>query len=384
MTANMQREFFDARVLVVDDEPSNVLFLEKLLAKTGYTNVVTTTDPRRVLPIFMSEPPDIVLLDLHMPHVDGFQLMAELERWISGANGVYLPVLVLTADITSDAKQKSLSMGAKDFVTKPFDKTEVLLRMRNLLETRSLHLELTDQNARLDQKVRERTADLWEAVGHLEQAKQDLQVSREETIHRLSIAAEFRDDETSRHIQRMSHYCGLIARAMGWDEERSELIRLASQMHDVGKIGTPDSILLKPGPLTPEERAIMQQHAEIGYQILAGSTSDLMQLAASIALTHHERVDGTGYPRGLSDEEIPEAGRIAAVADVFDALTTNRVYRKAYALGEALDIMREGRGTHFDPDLLDLFFKCLPDALAYKQHFEDGLAEEEVSYSSGA
>lgn len=201
-------------------------------------------------------------------------------------------------------------------------------------------------NEILEEKVRERTAELWAAVGRLEVAEKDLRLAQEETIHRLSLAAEYRDDETSRHIERMSRYCAVLATRVGEDEQRSELLRIASKMHDIGKIGVPDAILLKRGKLTAEEFEIMKQHADIGYQILRGSESELASTAATIAWTHHEKIDGSGYPRRLKGDDIPIEGRIAAVADVFDALTTNRIYRKAFPLPQALSIMSEGRGQH--------------------------------------
>jgi putative two-component system response regulator len=375
----MSLDILRAKVLIVDDQGANVRVLEKVLRRAGYTNLVSITDSRQVLPMFKTDPPDIVLLDLAMPHIDGFGVMHQLQDWILSSRRNYLPVLVLTSDVTADAKQRSLSMGAKDFLTKPFDFTEVQLRVTNLLEARALHLELMDQNHLLEERVESRTAELWEAVVKVEEAYEKLRSSQEETIHRLSIAAEFRDDETAQHIHRMSHYCALLASRSGESEERSKVFRLASKMHDVGKIGTPDSILLKPGRLTPDERAIMEQHAEMGYYILEHPTSELLQLAATIALTHHEKVDGTGYPRGLRDEVIPVEGRISAIADVFDALTTNRVYRKAFPMERALEILRDGRGTHFDAGLLDLFFEAMPAVLVIKKRLEDSPLQPELS-----
>lgn len=360
-----------ARVLIVDDQVGNVELLARILRKAGYTEVEGITDPRRVLPIFLTNPADIILLDLNMPELDGFGVMQELEQWIDGSEDNYLPVLVLTSDVTREARERSLSMGAKDFLTKPFDPTEVQQRIKNLLETRFLHLELRRQNNLLEEKVRVRTAELWEMVGRLEQAHLKIRASEEETVTRLAIAAEFRDDETARHIMRMSHYSAHLASKAGETEARCELMRIASRMHDVGKIGTPDSILLKPGPLTDSERTIMQEHSEIGYRILARSDSELLQMAATIALTHHERLDGTGYPRNLCEGDIPLEGRIVAIADVFDALTTDRVYREAMPLDEALLIMAAGRGNHFDERLLDLFFEAMPKILWIKERLDD-------------
>jgi putative two-component system response regulator len=219
--------------------------------------------------------------------------------------------------------------------------------------------------------VRSRTQDLWEAIAELERVKEELRASREETVYRLSIAAELKDDGTPRHIARMTRYCALLAQRAGADEEQAELIRVASIMHDVGKIGVPDAILLNPGPLTPEERLTMQTHAEIGHRILSGSTSPFLEVAAAVALTHHEWFDGSGYPQGLSGPTIPREGRIAAVADVFDALTSDKVFRKAYPIGKAVEMMKEGRGTQFDPDLLDAFLDSLDEALGIREEFPE-------------
>ena len=359
-----------ARVLIVDDQAENIDLLTKMLNQSGYENVEGLTDPRRVLSVFLEHPPDIILLDLNMPELNGFQVMEQLERW-TGSDETYLPMLVLTSDTARSSRERSLSMGAKDFLTKPFDHIEVLQRLENLLETRYLHLQLRAQNNVLEEKVHLRTTELWEMVGRLETAHLKIRASQEETVTRLSIAAEFRDAETARHILRMGHYCTLLSSSIGEDESRSELLGIASRLHDVGKIGTPDSILLKPGPLTTQERAVMQEHSEMGYRILARSDSELLQMAASIALTHHERLDGTGYPRNLCEEEIPMEGRIAAIADVFDALTTNRIYRKAMPIEMALEIMGQGSGSQFDPELLSVFFDVMLEVLALKDRLDD-------------
>ena len=358
----------DAAILIVDDQPANVSLLEKILAGSGYENLTSTTDPRAVEELVRSAKPDLLLLDLQMPHLDGFEVMRILGT-MPEAEG--LPIIVLTADITDEAKHASLGMGAKDFLTKPLDAIEVLLRIKNQLETRFLQQQLKEHNELLEVRVRERTQELWSTIRSLEKAENDLLISQEETVRRLSIAAEFRDDDTARHIVRMSHYCAFLAEGAGLDEETCRALRTASQMHDVGKIGTPDSILLKKGRLTPEERTIMERHAEDGWSILQGSDSALLQMAATVALTHHERVDGTGYPQKLSGDDIPLLGRIAAIADVFDALSTNRVYRAAFPLPEVWRMMREGRGSHFDADLLDLFFDSMDGVLAIKEQNDE-------------
>src|SRR5262249_7002028 len=238
--------------------------------------------------IFAVFRPDILLLDMHMPGLSGFDVMERLRELIGP--GTYLPILVLTADISPAIKQRALACGAKDFLTKPFDLTEVVLRIRNLLETRFLHLQLAGQNRELEIKVRERTL--------------DLEAARLEVLQRLSLAAEFRDDDTGQHTQRVGHTSALLAQALGLSDEQVELVRLAAPLHDVGKIGIADAILLKPGKLTSEEFRVMTTHTTMGGEILAGSRSPLLQLAELIALNHHERWDGSGYPHGRHGEDI--------------------------------------------------------------------------------
>jgi putative two-component system response regulator len=360
------------RILIVDDELGNVLVLKQLLEDAGYRNLRFTTDPTEVEALCRAFRPDLVLLDLRMPVLDGFAVMQRLSRLNDPDDDV--PILVLTADVSQKSKRAALEGGAKDFVTKPFDHAEVLARVGNLLDTRSLQVQLRRHNEFLEDKVRERTAELTQAIGRLELAEQDRRLAQEETIHRLSLAAEFRDDETSRHIERMSRYCAILAARAGKDERESELLRIASKMHDIGKLAIPDAILLKPGKLTTAEFETMKRHAEIGYQIMEGSRSELANVGGMLAWTHHEKVDGTGYPRGLRGDEIPLEGRIAAIADVFDALTTDRIYRRAFSLPDALSIMRTGRGTHFDTDLLDLFLESLDAVLATKEQLAETAA----------
>jgi putative two-component system response regulator len=213
-------------------------------------------------------------------------------------------------------------------------------------------------------------------IGRLENAEREMRELQDETIRRLSLAAEFRDDDTPRHVERMSRYCSLIADRMGLEPERSELIRVASSMHDVGKIGIPDSILMKPGKLTEEEWTFMKRHCEIGHRLLSGTRSEVLNLAATIALTHHERVDGSGYPQGLAGDEIPLEGRITAIADVFDALTSNRVYSKAKPFSEAVEIMRAGRGSQFDATLLEAFLNSMGQILGIKERYADAAPHE--------
>ena len=372
-----------ARILIVDDGDQNLRLLERVLRRAGYERIEGFVDPAAGLASFLEDPPDVLLLDLHMPGLDGFSFIEQVTVPGSRAAEECVPIVVLTGDVDPKVKLRALSVGAKDFLTKPFDRTEVLLRIQNLLETRFLHQTVRQHNAVLEEQVKERTRHLWTAVRDVEEARDGLRRSQEETVSRLSIAAEFRDEETSQHIHRMSQYCLLLARRAGFDEDASHQIRVASQMHDIGKIGIPDEILLKPGKFTPEERSIMEGHAAIGHRILADSESKLLQLAASIALHHHERIDGKGYPNRLAGTAIPVEGRIAAIADVFDALTTDRIYRKAFPVATAVSMLREGRGTQFDAELLDVFFDLLPEVLTERERLKDRGGSRHAALQNG-
>lgn len=341
------------RVLIIDDNPSNVALLERMLDSAGYKSVLGVTDPRDALDLYLSFRPQLILLDILMPHLNGFQLMRQFRE---AACDDYLPILVLTALTDKATRVRALDLGAKDFLSKPLDQTEALARIRNILEVSILHQRALETNKTLDGLVRERT--------------RELQETRLEIIRRLGMAAEFKDNETGDHIIRMSKVSQLLALSMGLSEEESELILQASPMHDVGKIGIPDHILLKPGKLDEEEWEIMKRHAEIGFKLLNGHASQIMLMAREIAYTHHEWWDGTGYPRGLRGEEIPMTGRICALADTFDALTSRRPYKKAWKVEDAVAEILRQRGTHFQPELVDCFLDNLAEIL--KITFEDG------------
>jgi putative two-component system response regulator len=354
-----------ARILVVDDEEPIRRVIARLLQRNGY-ECETAGDADEAMLLLKEKAFALVLTDMDMPGTSGLDLIMQIVAMFED-----IATVMVTGMDDAKLADTALKIGAYGYIIKPFEPNEMLINVMNALRRRGLEIENRNHRLRLEQMVRDRTAELWEAIARLEKAEKDLRGSREETVQRLSIAAEFRDDETAQHIQRMSRYCALLARKAGEDSESSELIRVASLMHDVGKIGIPDQILLKPAPLSPEERTIMEQHAEIGYRILAGSQSELLRRAAEIAWTHHERVDGSGYPLGIKGEEIPLQGRIAAIADVFDALTSDRVYKKAFPLGQAIEIMREGRGKHFDPKLLDLFLDSMDEVLAIRDKYAD-------------
>jgi putative two-component system response regulator len=267
------------------------------------------------------------------------------------------PILVLTAQMDRDTRLRALQGGAQDFITKPFDRFEVLARIHNQLEVRLLYQQVKVQNENLERLVSERTHELAE--------------SRLDIIRRLGLACEFRDNDTGMHLERMSRYSRILAVAAGLNNEHANLLFEASPMHDVGKIGVSDSILLKPGKLTPEEFVEIKKHATIGGYILASGKSDLLRMAEKIALFHHEKWDGTGYPQGLKGEEIPEEARIVAIADVFDALTSSRPYKKAWDVNEAADFILNNAGSHFDPRLAELFHSVLPEILKVRDQFVD-------------
>ncbi|MBW3607705.1 MAG: response regulator [Actinobacteria bacterium] len=327
------------RILAVDDEESNVLLLQRILERDGYVHVETTTEPTRVPTMFARARPDLVLLDLHMPGMDGFELMERLDRL--GSDGSCVPFLVLTADATAETRRRALSMGARDFVTKPLDRIELLLRVRNLLEVKQLEDRLREHNAHLEDEVLERTRDLDQA--------------RLEVLERLALAAEFRDDDTQEHAWRIGRICGRLAVALGFAAAEVEMIERASPLHDLGKIGVSDLILLKPGRLSDEEFEVIKTHTAMGAEMLAGSRSRLLRLAERIALAHHERWDGRGYPAGLSGEAIPLAARVVAVADVFDALTHERPYKHAWPVDEAVREILNQAGRQFDPAVVEAF-----------------------------
>ena len=357
----------EPRIMIVDDEAPARKLLSRIIVSGGYPAPFEASDAAAAQAQLREAPYDLVVTDMQMPGTPGL----ELVRHVALEYPEIATIMVTGLDDRQLAED-ALMIGAYGYVIKPIRSSELLINVSNALKRLALEIENRAHRERLEQLVKFRTTDLWDAINKLEGAEKELRLSRAETIHRLALAAEYRDKETRHHISRMSLYCELLARASGQEPEMIEMIRDASQMHDIGKIGIPDHILLKPGPLTPEERETMQTHAAIGYQILKGSKSALLKMAATIAHTHHERLDGTGYPQALSSKEIPVEGKIAAVADVFDALTTNRVYRRAFPIGVAVQMMKEESGTHFDPDLLDCFLGILDQVLQVKDKYDDG------------
>jgi putative two-component system response regulator len=360
------------RILIVDDEEQIRTLLGRLLGAHGYVCLTAESAAagRRVLE---EAPVALVLSDVNMPGESGLDFTREVLRHYPDT-----AVVMVTGMDDRRYAEVAIELGAYGYVLKPFKPNELIINVGNALRRRTLEIENRSHRERLEQTVLDRTAALRETIARLESSESELRRLREETIRRLSWAAEFRNQETGEHIVRMSLYCSLLARLAGLDSARAELIRIASPMHDVGKIGIPDRILLKPGRLTEDERRVMEGHAEMGHRILAGSGVELLDLAATMALTHHERIDGAGYPGRLVGEEIPIEGRICAVADVFDALTSDRVYRKAFQPEEARMVMLDARGTHFDAELLDLFFGAFDDVLAIRRAAADGRVDQSL------
>lgn len=331
-------DLLKSRLLIIDDNPTNVVLLERTLTSEGFTSILSITDPRKAESIYRAYKPDLVLLDINMPYLDGYQVMAQFKE-IEGES--YIPVLVLTALQDDQTRIRALSEGAQDFLAKPFEKLETITRIENMLRIRLLHNEVKNQNSILEEKVKQRTRELNE--------------TRLEVIYRLGRAAEYRDNETGQHLVRISHMSSLLGKLTGITSSEIELLFNTTPMHDIGKISTPDHILQKNGKLTREEWEIMKTHTTVGADLLDGHDSELMVYARDIALTHHEKWNGTGYPKKLKGAEIPLTGRITGIVDVFDALTSTRPYKGSYPVQRVCEIMRKERELHFDPELIDVF-----------------------------
>jgi putative two-component system response regulator len=362
--------------MIVDDEPINIRVARKYLYDAGYREFITITEATVALEEILRHRPDVIVLDVMMPRVNGVDLLKAVRATPEIA---HIPVLILTASCERETKLRALEAGATDFLEKPVDSAELLPRVRNALWIKTHHDHLARQTEHLEGAVRQRT--------------EELAASRLEVVQCLARAAEFRDDNTGRHVIRVGRYAGVIGKKMGLADEYVHLLELAAQLHDVGKIGIPDDVLLKAGRLSPEEfdviqkhcgygkkvfeqaseqdRATMQQHSMLGARMLDCTSSPLIQIAARTALTHHERWDGTGYPLGLAGEDIPLEGRITAVADVFDALSSRRPYKPAFPLAKCFQILEEGRGKHFDPAVLDAFFQARDEIIQIQLEYAD-------------
>lgn len=334
-------ELREGVILLVDDEPDTLRVLDALLRTAGFHRLVATHDASEVLGLIDQVQPDLVVLDLRLPGPTGLEILKELQE--KQGPDDFMPVLAITADPGPDIRRLALASGAKDFLNKPFEATEVVLRIRNLLQTRVLHRKLQQHNEQLEEHVRSRTTELAAA--------------QVEILRRLAVAAEYRDDVTGRHAERVGMISAKIGSEMGLNRLQVDLVRWAAPLHDVGKIAIPDSILRKPGPLTEAEFGVMRGHTDIGARMLSGSLYPLLRVAREIALTHHERWDGAGYGAGLSGQGIPLAGRIVAVADVFDSLTHTRPYKEALEFPQAVEVIVTSSGSQFDPGVVDAFLR---------------------------
>ncbi len=349
-----------SRILVVDDEDLNLRLMEALLAPLGY-DVILARDGEEALRKTRESLPDLILLDAMMPKLDGFEVTRRLKEDESTR---IIPIVMVTALQEVQARVMALEMGADDFLAKPVDKSELRARVQSLLKVKTYNDHMRNYQQELEAEVARRTEELQRAFEKIKETSL-------ETIYRLARAAEYKDEDTGTHVLRMSHYAAAVARKLDLPEDQVESILYAAPMHDVGKIGIPDRILLKPGKLDPDEWKVMKQHTVIGGKILSGSDAGFIRLAETIALTHHEKWDGTGYPNGLKGEGIPIAGRITAIADVFDALTSKRPYKEPFSVERSFGIIQEGRGGHFDPAVVDAFFAVTDEVLAIKERFKE-------------
>lgn len=352
-----QKYAVSGTVLIVDDDAEIRRSLGRILTQEGFV-VSEAASGEQALQHLEQSPVDVVLLDVMMPGIDGMETCRRIRQ--NPRLGL-VPVVFTTVLGDRESRIEGKKAGADDFLVKPIDETELSVRVRNLVLVRRYYQHLEDERSSLKRTIEEQTDLLSKAMIEIGKARLTLRRFNEEIVFRLSKAVEFRDDETGNHVQRMSRYCGLIASRLGLDSEATEAIRIASALHDVGKIAIPDDILHKPGRLTQEEFVLMRRHADKGHRMLTGSESNLLELAATIAWSHHERFDGKGYPRGLKGKDIPIEGRIAAVADVYDALTSKRVYKAAFSVEEASKIMTTERGVAFDPQIIDIFFAAFED-----------------------
>ena len=359
MTADAQN-ISSARIMIVDDEPLNIKVARKYLSVAGYEHFVTTSDSPAAMEMIRAEQPDVILLDIMMPQVSGLDILGAIR---SDEALAHLPVLILTASTDAKTKQAALELGATDFLAKPVDPADLVPRVRNALLVKAHHDHLANYSQQLEQQVRVRTS--------------ELEASRLQVVHCLARAAEFRDDDTGRHVMRVGRYAGILARELGVADDRVAMIEIAAQLHDVGKIGIPDAILLKPGKLTPEEFDVMRRHCDYGRQIIvpepgdASADAPLLAMAAQIAFTHHEKWDGTGYPSRLAGDGIPLEGRITSVADVFDALGSKRPYKEPFPLEQCLSILRDGRGKHFDANVVDALLRRIGDITSVQSTLAD-------------
>ena len=347
-------------ILIVDDQPQNIELLEAYLVPRHY-EIVKAASGKEALEKLSGGQIDLILLDVMMPGMDGFEVTRRVRQ---DDKNRQLPIILVTALQETEDRIKGIEAGCDDFLSKPVDKMELLARVQSLLKVKAFNDLTSNYQKELESEVARRTEELKRAFEKIKAASL-------ETIYRLSMASEYKDEDTGAHIKRMSRYCAAVARRMGLDESTIETILYAAPMHDLGKIGIPDLILVKPAKLDPVEWEIMKQHTVIGARILKGSDAEFIRLGETIAQYHHEKWDGSGYPNSLKGIEIPITGRITAIADVFDALTSKRPYKEPFSVEKALAIIREGRGSHFDPDVADAFFAIQDEILTIKKQYDD-------------
>jgi putative two-component system response regulator len=366
IASDVRDSLTDATVMMIDDEPANNAVAQLNLKEVGFTRFIACSEPREAIETMIAKQPDVLLLDLIMPELSGFEILTKMDKDPSLKR---IPVIILTSAENAEAKLKALKMGAADYLSKPVEAAELAFRLKNILTMKMYHDQLAKQTALLEQEVRLRT--------------NETKAAQQQVLLSLASAGEFRDEDTGMHVVRVGRYSGILARYLGASDEWVRMIEQAAPLHDVGKIGIPDSILLKPGPLSAREFDVMKQHGIIGTQIISAAArkrlavrvdelaeeveSPIMRMAAVIAETHHEQWDGSGYPRGLKGEEIAPEGRIVAVADVYDALSNSRPYKEALPSEQCFEIIRQGRGTGFDPRVVDAFFSTADEIMTVQR-----------------
>ena len=381
--ADAENATLNSKIMIIDDEQLVIRVVKRFLAAEGYHNFITITDPRDTFKTLKSEKPDVVLMDIMMPHLTGLDLLRYRQRT---PEFQHIPFIILSATSENQVKRDALRMGATDFLAKPVDPSDLQVRVKNALMVKCHHDHLSNYAIELERQVRTRT--------------RQIERSREQIIYCLARAAEYRDNETGAHVIRVGKYCGVIAEELGFGEDYVRQIEMAAQLHDVGKIGIPDAVLLNPGRLDKEEFEVMKehcslgceimeplaesngevvrQHADVGGFIMDGVDSPMLELAALIARTHHEKWDGTGYPKQLKGDQIPIEGRICCVADVYDALCSERPYKPAFPMQKCLEIMLSERGTRFDPIVLDAFFRRLSDIEKIRLTYDDKQQKDQI------
>lgn len=381
--ADAENATLNSKIMIIDDEQLVIRVVKRFLAAEGYHNFITITDPRETFNALKSEKPDVILMDIMMPHLTGLDLLKYRQRT---PEFQHIPIIILSATSENQVKRDALRLGATDFLAKPVDPSDLTVRVKNALMVKRHHDHLSNYAIELERQVRNRT--------------RQIERSREQIIYCLARAAEYRDNETGAHVIRVGKYCGVIAEELGFGEDYVHQIEMAAQLHDVGKIGIPDAVLLNPGRLDKEEFEVMKehcslgceimeplaeyngeivrQHADVGGFIMDGVDSPMLELAALIARTHHEKWDGTGYPKQLKGDQIPIEGRICCVADVYDALCSERPYKPAFPMQKCLEIMLSERGTRFDPIVLDAFFRRLSDIEKIRLTYDDKQQKDQI------